>query len=369
MISLSVVIPCLNEEESLEFCLKKIKKIFLKKKFKFTEIIVVDNGSTDNSLKIAKKYKARIINEKTRGYGSALKTGINASRGEYVCFADADDSYNFLELPKFIKKANEGYELIQGCRFPSGGGTIKNGAMPFSHKYFGNPFLSLIARIFFNLKFNDIYCGFRMFKKTKYKKNFYFSNGMEFAVEHLIKLNQSSSKSCEIPITLHRDKRIKNQSHLKTFSDGFKTLKFMLTCGNSSILFILSFLILTFVSVELVSLHSFIAHYNILIIGLSILFLIQMIFFFFFSNLISEYLGFKKNNIINMVYKYINFNYSFAIMISLFVAFILIYTGHIFNILTINNSILYYLMLLILISYHILVNILIVSVIEFFKKR
>jgi glycosyltransferase involved in cell wall biosynthesis len=369
MISLSVVIPCLNEEESLEFCLKKIKKIFLKKKFKFTEIIVVDNGSTDNSLKIAKKYKARIINEKTRGYGSALKTGINASRGEYVCFADADDSYNFLELPKFIKKANEGFDLIQGCRFPSGGGTIKKGAMPFSHKYFGNPFLSLIARIFFKIKFNDIYCGFRMFKKKTYKKNFYFSNGMEFAVENLIKLDQSSSKSCEIPITLHRDKRIKNQSHLKTFSDGFKTLKFILTCGNQSILLIFGFLIVFCFSGKLVFSNSLSTFDNVFIFGLSTLFLIQIIFFFFFSNLISEYLGFKKNNNINKIYKYINFNYSFVIALFLFIFFVLIYIFDSFKILNFDSSQLNLYLTLILISFQILVNILIVSVIEFFKKK
>jgi len=369
MISLSVVIPCLNEEESLEFCLRKIKKIFLKKKIKFSEIIVVDNGSTDDSLKIAKKYKARIINQKIRGYGSALKAGINASRGEYVCFADADDSYNFLELPKFIKKANQGYELIQGCRFPSGGGTIKKGAMPFSHQYFGNPFLSLIARIFFKIKFNDIYCGFRMFKKTTYKKNFYFSNGMEFAVENLIKLDQSSSKSCEIPITLHRDKRIKNQSHLKTFSDGFKTLKFILTCGNQSILLVLGFLILFYVAGKLVFFNSSSSFDNVLIFGLSTLFLIQIIFFFFFSNLISEYLGFKKDNIINRIYKYINFNYSFIIALSFLIIFILIYIADSLKILSLNFSFLNLFLLLILILFQILINILIVSVIEFFKKK
>ena len=104
--------------------------------------------------------------KKKKGYGNSLKAGINASKGEYVCFADADDSYNFLELKKFIIKAEQGYDLIQGCRFSSHGGNIKKGAMPFTHQYFGNPFLTFLCKLFFKIKFNDVYCGFRMFKKN-----------------------------------------------------------------------------------------------------------------------------------------------------------------------------------------------------------
>ena len=167
MIFLSIVIPCLNEEESLPFCLKKIFKVLKSEKLQNkSEVIVVDNGSTDNSVKIAKKYNTKIIYSE-KGYGNALKKGIESAKGKYVAFADADDSYNFLELPKFIKKAKLGYEVIQGNRFEKYGGKIKNNAMPFSHRYFGNPFLSFLTKKFFKIKFNDVFCGFRMFKKKK----------------------------------------------------------------------------------------------------------------------------------------------------------------------------------------------------------
>ena len=364
MISLSIVIPCLNEGESLKFCLKKINKVFRTYKFSFKETIVVDNGSTDESIKIAKKYNAKVVIEKKKGYGNALKKGIKISKGDYVCFADADDSYNFLEIKKFIHQAIKGYDLIQGCRFSKYGGKIMPNAMPVTHQYFGNPFLTFLTKVFFKIKFNDVYCGFRMFKKKIYDKNFYFSNGMEFAVEHLIKLSQQSKKSIEIPITLHKDKRKKNTSHLKTFSDGFKTLKFILTCG-SQLPIILSWLItFFFFTKKFINIDNL---NDLKDIMLPLFILIQLTFFYLYSNLVSEYLGFKKGNFVNKVYNFFNFNKAF--ILSLFSISILIFILILYNfkILTFDIHILNILNFALLFFVQIFINILLVSVLEFFK--
>lgn len=369
MISLSIVIPCLNEADSIEFCLKKIKKIFAIHKFSFKEIIVVDNGSTDDSVKIAKQYNARVIFEKKRGYGNSLRTGIKASKGEYVCFADADDSYNFLELTKFIKKAEQGYDLIQGCRFSSHGGDIHKGAMPFTHQYFGNPLLTFLCKIFFNIKFNDVYCGFRMFKKKLYNKSFYFSKNMEFAVEHLIKASQSSKKKIEIPITLHKDKRKKTSSHLKTFSDGFKTLKFILTCGSQTPLILTGFGLFLFLVFEIHQLKSIDNSIFQTRIPITFLIFIQTIFFYLYSSLVSQYLGFKKNSIINNLYKILNFNTAFIISISCFVFFIFFYFSSVFLDLEFFDLTELEFFYFLLFSFQILINVLFVAVLEFFSKK
>ena len=147
--SLSVIIPCLNEEETLGHCLLKAKKSL--KKYKIPgEIIVVDNGSQDNSIKIAKKFGARVVLEnKNKGYGCALRKGIKVAKGDYILMADADNSYDFSIINKFYDKLINGYDFVQGCRFPIGGGVIKKNAMPITHKLFGNPFFSLLLKIFF----------------------------------------------------------------------------------------------------------------------------------------------------------------------------------------------------------------------------
>jgi|TARA_B100001964_G_scaffold237694_1_gene301707 glycosyltransferase involved in cell wall biosynthesis len=372
MKSLSIVIPCLNEEEGISFCLEKIKRVLQKENIEKTEIIIVDNGSTDKSIEIAQEFNVKIIKENKKGYGNALRTGIKHASGEFVAFADADDSYDFLELNKFIQKANEGYDVIQGCRFKKCGGNIHDGAMPFSHRYFGNPFLSFMTKLFFGIKFNDVYCGFRMFKKSIYEKNFYFSNGMEFAVENIIKLFFSTKKYVEIPITLHRDKRKNTIGHLKTLSDGFKTLKFILLQGSQIPSLILSaiFMFFSFQYYHKVDFAD--ASYldsNFLITVAFFFASIQFIFFSLYANLASIYLGFKKNKFLLKIYKFLNFNQALLLSTLLLIFSIFLLINIKLEILNLGNYSLIIGLTILGVSIQLIMNVLIVSILEFFKKN
>lgn len=226
-LEVSIVIPCLNEADTLAICIQKAA-ITLKEKNISGEIIVADNGSTDESISIAQKLGVRIVNVKNKGYGSALMAGIAAAQGEFIIMGDADDSYDFREIEKFVLKLREGYDLVQGCRLPAGGGNILPGAMPISHRYIGNPMFTLLARIWFKSPINDIYCGMRGFKKSFYEKLNQKCTGMEFATEMIIKASINSAKISEVPITLHPDGRRSHPPHLKTFRDGWRTLRFFL---------------------------------------------------------------------------------------------------------------------------------------------
>ena len=160
MKQLSVVLPCLNEENSIEICIKKIKDVFEKEKID-GEIIVVDNGSTDRSVEIVKKYNdVKLLFEPQKGYGSALRCGIENAQGEYIIMGDADNTYDFYEIPKFLEKLKEGYDLVIGSRFK---GKILKGAMSFSHRYIGNPILTEMLKIFFGGNISDAHCGLRGF--------------------------------------------------------------------------------------------------------------------------------------------------------------------------------------------------------------
>jgi len=224
-IELSIVMPCLNEGETLEACILKAQKA-LKEANIAGEVIVADNGSTDNSLAIAQRLGARIINVTEKGYGNALMGGISAARGKYVLMGDADDSYDFLEAPRFLAKLREGHDLVQGCRLPSGGGTVIKGAMPWSHRWIGNPAFSFMAQTMFAAPIHDIYCGMRGFTKQQYERLELRCIGMEFATEMIIKASLYKAKIAEIPITLHPDGRITRKPHLKTIRDGWRTLRF-----------------------------------------------------------------------------------------------------------------------------------------------
>lgn len=222
---LSVVIPCLNEAETLEHVLRVANRALSESGID-GEIIVSDNGSSDGSIEIAQRCGARVVHATERGYGNALMAGISAARGTYVIMGDADASYDFAEIPKFLAKLREGNELVQGCRLPAGGGTVSPGAMPPLHRWIGNPFFSTLARFCFGSRIHDINCGLRGFSKRLYEKLDQRCTGMEFAVEMILKATLHREKIAEIPITLHQDGRKTRGPHLKTFRDGWRTLRF-----------------------------------------------------------------------------------------------------------------------------------------------
>ena len=231
---LSVVIPCLNEEDTLGTCLSKLETVAKNENFKL-EVIVADNGSQDKSIEIALRFNARVVQISRKGYGAALMGGIKEASAPFVLMADADDSYDFLELPKFFEKTKDEFDLVQGCRLPRGGGKINKGAMPWSHRYIGNPLFTFLVRSWFGSPINDVYCGMRAFKKSFYDSLKMRCTGMEFATEMIIKAANLGAKTVEVPITLHKDGRIQHPPHLRTIKDGWKTLQFFLICAPSKL--------------------------------------------------------------------------------------------------------------------------------------
>jgi glycosyltransferase involved in cell wall biosynthesis len=226
-IDLSVVMPCLNERDTLETCIRKAQRAMAVAGIQ-GEVVVADNGSSDGSQAIARACGARVVNVSERGYGNALRAGIAASRGTYVLMGDADDSYDFSELAPFYDKLRQGYDIVQGCRLPRGGGTINPGAMPFLHRWLGNPMFSRIANKWFEVPVSDIYCGMRGFRRDVYDGLALRCTGMEFATEMLIRASLSEVRIGEVPITLHKDGRVAHPPHLRTFRDGWRTLRFFL---------------------------------------------------------------------------------------------------------------------------------------------
>jgi glycosyltransferase involved in cell wall biosynthesis len=224
-IELSVVMPCLNESETLAQCIDAAQTA-LREHGIAGEVIVADNGSTDGSPEIAHAHGARVIHVAERGYGNALMGGIAAARGRYVIMGDADASYDFGEIPRFVAKLREGYELVQGCRLPSGGGRVEPGAMPPLHRWLGNPVFSRLARLWFRAPINDIHCGLRAFSKTLYERLDHRCTGMEFASEMIIKSALNGARIAEVPIVLRPDGRQKGRSHLRTWRDGWRHLRF-----------------------------------------------------------------------------------------------------------------------------------------------
>jgi glycosyltransferase involved in cell wall biosynthesis len=222
----TVVMPCLNEAETLATCIEKIIKTFQFHNI-MGEIIVADNGSTDGSQKIAMDSGARVVPVARRGYGAALQGGIAAASAPYIIMGDADDSYDFREMPRFIEALRNGHDFVMGCRFPAGGGEIKPGAMPFLHRYLGTPVLTALGQIFFHHRFKDVNCGMRGFTKRAFEEMALQSDGMEFASEMVARAAMINLKSCEVPVTLHPDGRSR-APHLRTWRDGWRHLKFML---------------------------------------------------------------------------------------------------------------------------------------------
>lgn len=225
-IELSIVMPCLNEAETLEKCVVKAQKGFQQAGVR-GEVIVADNGSTDGSIEIAQRLGARLVPVKAKGYGSALRGGIQAARGKWIIMGDSDDSYDFSNIKAFVEKFREGYELVMGCRMPYGGGQIMPGAMPWKHRWIGNPVLSFIGRLFFGCPITDFHCGLRGFARSAFDKMELKTTGMEFASEMVIKSTVRELKIAEVPITLFKDGRSR-PPHLRSWRDGWRHLRFML---------------------------------------------------------------------------------------------------------------------------------------------
>lgn len=220
---LSVVLPCLDEAETLAICLRKASQSASSLGVA-VELIVADNGSTDGSQEIARANGARVIDVETRGYGAALAAGISAARGTFVIMADADDSYALDDLGPFIEELRGGADLVMGNRFA---GTIEPGAMPFIHRYLGNPVLSFIGRTMFHTPVGDFHCGMRGFRRDAIAQLDLRTTGMEFASEMVVKASVGQLDIREVPTTLRPDGRTR-PPHLRTWRDGWRHLRFLL---------------------------------------------------------------------------------------------------------------------------------------------
>jgi glycosyltransferase involved in cell wall biosynthesis len=219
----TIVMPCLNEAESLAPCIEKAKAAIESAGVK-GEVLIADNGSTDGSVELAESLGARVVHVKNKGYGSALQGGFAAARGKYILMGDADGSYDFGHLQRFLDKLDAGADLVMGNRFAGG---IAPGAMPPLHQYFGNPGLSWLGRLFFHAPVGDFYCGLRAFRRDALPKLGLQSPGMELGVEMVAKAALYDLKVDEVPTTLSPDLRSR-PPHLRTWRDGWRTLRFFL---------------------------------------------------------------------------------------------------------------------------------------------
>jgi glycosyltransferase involved in cell wall biosynthesis len=222
-IELSIVMPCLNEAETLEACIRKARG-YLERAGIAGEVVVGDNGSTDGSQQIALRCGARVVKVPVRGYGAALYGATLAAKGKYIIMGDADDSYDFGHLDAFVEKLRQGYDLVMGNRFQGG---IQPGAMPWKNRYIGNPLLSTIGRVLFHSPARDFHCGLRGYSKDAFERMDLRTTGMEFASEMVIKATLSRMKIAEVPTTLSPDGRSR-PPHLRPYRDGWRHLRFML---------------------------------------------------------------------------------------------------------------------------------------------
>ena len=277
---LTILMPCLNEAETLAICIRKAKT-FLSENNIDGEVLISDNGSTDGSQDIAREEGARVVSTDIKGYGSALINGTKNAYGKYVIMGDADDSYDFLHLMPFVEKLREGYDLVMGDRFAGG---IEEGAMPWSHKYIGNPVLSFIGRLFYNSRIRDFHCGLRGYNRESMLKLNLQTTGMEYASEMVVKSELNGLKIAEVPTTLSKDGRSR-PPHLRSFRDGWRHLKFLFMYAPNWLLLYpgMFFLLLGFVLGGIIvvdkitinninfSIHTLLYCACLIIIGLSIL--------------------------------------------------------------------------------------------------
>lgn len=333
---ISIILPCLNEELAIAFCLDEIKTTAEKYNLNF-EIIVVNNNSTDNTARIVVKYKNSIpnlllVNEEKCGYGFAYLRGLSIARGKYVFMADADGTYDFTQIPDFIKKLEQGNDLVIGNRFC---GKTSNISMPWLNKYIGNPVLSSLVRLLFGIKIHDIHCGARAISNQALKRLNLYAGGMEFASEMIIAANKEKLKIAEVPV--HYRGRL-GQSKLNTLVDGWRHLRFILLY-SPLVLFFLPGLIFFIFGAFFMTLFYFyqpvffgiqLYNYPMLLFSLMILLGYQLIQFSLFSKIYAiNHLG-DKNKYIELVFNKLTIEKTILIGLIIVSAGVFIYIS-IFN--------------------------------------
>jgi glycosyltransferase involved in cell wall biosynthesis len=237
-IQLTILMPCLNEAETLALCINKANTWIAHSGIQ-AEVVIADNGSTDGSQAIAESLGARVVSVEQRGYGSALFHGSMAAKGEWIIMGDSDDSYNFSNLDAFVQKLQEGFDLVMGNRFLGG---IAEGAMPWKNRYIGNPILTWVGRVLFKCPAKDFHCGLRGYRKEAFLRMDLRTTGMEFASEMVIKANLFGMRIVEVPTTLSKDGRSR-PPHLLPWRDGWRHLRFMLLFSPRWLFFIPGFML------------------------------------------------------------------------------------------------------------------------------
>jgi glycosyltransferase involved in cell wall biosynthesis len=283
---LTILMPCLNEAETLEICIQKAMS-FLERNNIEGEVLIADNGSTDGSQLIAGKNGARVVQVEAKGYGNALRGGIEEAKGLYIIMGDADDSYDFYNLEKYVEELRDGHDLVMGNRFKGG---VEKGAMPFLHKYLGNPVLSFIGRLFFKSEIKDFHCGLRGFNTQKIKELSLRTTGMEFASEMVVKSVLFNYKVTEVPTTLKPDGRTR-APHLNTWRDGWRHLVFLLLYSPrwlflipSLLVMLISIVIFSVLSVNILMFNNIgVDIHTLTYLGFAIVLSYQLILFYIFS--------------------------------------------------------------------------------------
>ena len=221
--TVSVVIPCLNEEKTVGVCIDKCRQVF--RKLNITgEVLVVDNGSVDNTSKIAEENSADVTFCLQKGYGHALRHGFEHADCDYIIMGDADNTYDFLEIPLLLDKLDDSVDMVIGSRFK---GCIQAGAMPFLNRYIGTPFLTFVLNFLFGTNLTDSQCGLRLIRKSALEKINFKTTGMEFATEMLVEFAKHNFKIVEVPISLHKGINGR-KPHLRPWRDGFRILSYMI---------------------------------------------------------------------------------------------------------------------------------------------
>jgi len=223
LVDFTILMPCLNEENTIGMCVSEAFQ-YLKSHNINGEVLIADNGSTDNSVNLALSLGARVIHVKEKGYGNALHNGIMAANGRYVIYADCDYSYDFSKLDAFVDGMQKGFDIVIGNRYS---GKMEKSAMPFSHKYIGVPMLSLLTSIRYRIPLHDYFCGLRAVNKEVYSNLTFNSSGMEYAIEMIERFAKNKSYIKSVPIDFRKDRRGR-KPHLNSLKDGLRTLKLIL---------------------------------------------------------------------------------------------------------------------------------------------